>query len=426
MFVIYQLKVGLCLILFYLLWKLLLSRETFHRFNRVALLLMPVVAIVLPLVTISRAPAPSLTEPMVVLEELLVTPSGVASELPAAQSWSAVGIATVIYLVGAAVVLLWMVYGQLSLLRMMRKGRRESLPGGATLHVVLGDVPPFSYFNHIVMSEQDYSENPTEILVHEQAHIALRHSVDVVFIGLASLFQWWNPAVWLLGRELRQVHEFEADQAVLHKGIDAKQYQLLLIKKSVGNQLFAMANNFNYQSLKKRIRMMTINKSSQWKRLRALAVVPAIALALLAFANPNDATARPLPDPMSSTLAAPQKATSKKAVTKKKAKKSKVYDVVEQMAEFPGGDAAMMQFISENMKYPPQAAKNREQGRVLVQFVIDEDGQVCETKVVRSVSKELDAEALRVVKLLPNFIPAKKDGKNVAIHYTLPILFKLK
>lgn len=422
MFVIYQLKVGLCLIVFYLLWKLLLSRETFHRFNRVALLLMMIIAIVLPWVTITKAPAPSLTQPMVLLEELLVTPSGVASAQPAVSAWSAVGIATVIYLIGAAVVLLWMLYSQWSLFRMMRKGRRESLPGGVKLHIVPGDVPPFSYFNHIVMSEQDYNENPTEILVHEQAHIALHHSVDVVFIGLAALFQWWNPAVWLLGRELRQVHEFEADQAVLHQGIDAKQYQLLLIRKSVGDQLFTMANNFNYQSLKKRIRMMTINKSNQWKRLRALAVVPAIALALLAFANPSDVTAGQLPDPANPAMVAPQKAATKA----KKAKKSKVYKVVEQMAQFPGGDAALMQFISENVKYPAEAARNRVQGRVMVQFVIDEEGEVDEAKVVRSVSNELDAEALRVIKLLPKFIPARKDGKNVAVHYTLPISFKLQ
>ena len=423
MFVIYQLKVGFCLIVFFLLWKLLLSRETFHRFNRTTLLLLVVVAFVLPWVPIPRALAPSLAQPMVVLEELLVTPSGVASTQPDESAWSAVGIATVIYLIGAAIVLLWLLRSQWSLFRLMRKGRRVSLPGGAILHVVPGDELPFSYFNHIVMSEQDYSEKPTEILVHEQAHIALRHSVDVVFIGLAALFQWWNPAVWLLGRELRQVHEFEADQAVLHQGIDAKQYQLLLIRKSVGNQLFTMANNFNYQSLKKRIRMMTINKSNQWKRLRALAIVPAMALALLAFANSNDATTEQSSATESpTTVVAPKSAKKAKA---KKTKKSKVYTTVDQMPQFPGGETALMQFIRENVKYPAVAVKNRVQGRVMVQFVIDENGEVGEAEVARSVSNELDAEALRVVKLLPKFIPARVDGKNVAVHYTLPISFKL-
>ena len=364
MFVIYQLKVGLCLIVFFLLWKLLLSRETFHRFNRMALLLLMVVAIVLPWVSISRAPAPSLAQPMVVLEELLVMPSGVEGAQPAVSAWSAVGIATVIYLIGAAVVLLWMLHSQWSLHRLMRKGRRVSLPYGETLHIVPGDVLPFSYFNHIVMSEQDYSENPSEILAHEQAHIALRHSADVVFIGLAALFQWWNPAVWLLGRDLRQVHEFEADQAVLHQGIDAKQYQLLLIRKSVGNQLFTMANNFNYQSLKKRIRMMTINKSNQWRRLRALAIVPAMVLALLAFANPYDAAAGQLPDPEDPTTVVASK--SERKAKAKRTNKSKVFTAVEQMAQFPGGEAALMQFISENVKYPAVAVKNRDQGRVMV------------------------------------------------------------
>lgn len=169
--------------------------------------------------------------------------------------------------------------------------------------------------------------------------------------------------------------------------------------------------------------MMTINKSNQWKRLRALAVVPVMALALLAFANPNDA-ARQLSDPTNPTTVIAQKSASKAKA--KKSKKSKVYMTVEQMAQFPGGEAALMQFISENVKYPAVAAKKREHGRVLVQFVIDEDGEIGEAKVVRSVSKELDAEALRVVKLLPKFIPARNAGKNVAVHYTLPISFKLQ
>ena len=445
MLLIYQIKVGLCLIAFYLLWKLLLSRETFHRFNRVALLTAMALAMVLPWVRLSLDVAAPVAQQMVVLEDLIVTPNGQVAAPQA--SLSGTGIATVVYFIGMALVAAWLLHGQWNLRRLMKKGRREALPGGATLHVVPGDMSPFSYFSHIVINEQDYRDNPREILVHEQAHIDLHHSLDVMFWSLVALFQWWNPAAWLLGRELRQVHEYEADMAVLNQGVDVKQYQLLLIRKSVGDQLFSMANNFNYQSLKKRIRMMTMNKSSRWNTLRALAVVPVIALALLAFANTESVaavvTASVQQDnAVQSEVQAPEP-VQVEAVTQpveveaeeqpveenpvEPVPESKnVYESVEQMPEFPGGMEEMMKFLQQNIQYPASAAKNKVEGRVILQFVVEKDGQIGEVKVARSVDPELDAEALRVVKSMPNFIPGRQDGKPVAVWYTIPISFKLQ
>ena len=450
MLLIYQIKVGLCLIAFYLLWKLLLSRETFHRFNRVALLTVMALAMVLPWMRLSLDAAAPVAKQMVVLEDLIVTPN--TPQVAAQQSsWSVMGIATVLYFIGMALVAAWLLHSQWNLRRLMKNGRREALPNGATLHVVPGDISPFSYFGHIVINEQDYRDNPREILIHEQAHIDLRHSWDVMFLGLITLFQWWNPAAWLLGRELRQVHEYEADMAVLNQGVDVKQYQLLLIRKSVGDQLFSMANNFNYQSLKKRIRMMTMNKSSRWNTLRALAVVPVIALALLAFANPKSVAAGvtsvqqdnavqsevQAPEPVQVEAAnqpvevkavpeAVEMNTEELAPVDTEPQSKKVYNSVEQMPEFPGGMAEMMKFLQQNIQYPANAAKNNVEGRVILQFVVEKDGQIGEVKVVRSVDPELDAEALRVVKSMPNFIPGRQDGKPVAVWYTIPISFKLQ
>ena len=336
---------------------------------------------------------------------------------------------------------------------MMKKGRKESLPGGITLHVVPGEQSPFSYFKHIVISEQDYRDNPHEILTHERTHIGLRHSWDVLFMSVVALFQWWNPAAWLLGRELRLVHEYEADEAVLNQGINAKQYQLLLIRKSVGDQLFSMANNFNYQSLKKRIRMMSKNRSSQWNRLRALAVVPVIALALLAFANSKSvATVVTVDDQQNRVVqsaeqsaeqspelvvvayrpeveSAPQADEAKtevQAPEEAAPQSKKVYESVEQMPEFPGGVEGLMRYLQQNVQYPPTAVQNDVQGRVIVQFIIDETGQVGDVKVVRSVSEEVDAEAVRVVKSLPKFEPGRQGGEPVSVWYTLPIAFKMQ
>ena len=448
----YQIKVGICLIAFYLLWKLLLSRETFHRFNRMALLVVMALALVLPWIKVTTSNPTPVAEPMVVLEELLVTPAGAVLPQQAAQPWNVLNIANVLYFIGMAVALGWLLHSQWNLHRLMKKGRTESLPDGTTLHVVPGDVSPFSYFKHIVINEQDYRDNPREILIHEQAHINLRHSLDVVFTSVLTLFQWWNPAAWLLCRELKQVHEYEADEAVLNSNVDVKQYQMLLIRKSVGDQLFSMANSFNYQSLKKRIRMMTINRSSRWNRLRALAAVPVIALALLAFANPKTDVEPELVvvayTPSSETLSnasqasqpevAPveaEKTVEDQAVadqvivektTEPSAQDNKVYQSVEVMPEYPGGVVEMMKFLQMNINYPPLAAANKIGGRVVVQFIVDKTGQVGDVKVVRSVNEEIDAEAVRVVKSMPNFTPGQQDGKPVSVWYTLPISFKLQ
>ena len=455
MLLVYQIKVGLCLIAFYLLWKLLLSRETFHRFNRVALLAVMALALVLPWIRLTLDTPTPVTEGIVMLDEIFITPDGAIQVQPAAKTWNTMDIAIVAYFIGMAMALAWFLHSQWNLHRLMKKGRKESLADGVTLHVLPGDIAPFSYFRHIVINEQDYRDNSREILIHEKAHITLRHSWDVMFMGLVTLFQWWNPAAWLLCRELRQVHEYEADEAVLNEGVDVKQYQLLLIRKSVGDQLFSMANNFNYQSLKKRIRMMTINKSSRWKRLRALAVVPVIALALLAFANlktdaaavmANTYPADAVQSPTNLELPAPIQAEEVPAAVEEKTEEPALeetatvepvpeepvsddvtdYEIVEQKPEFPGGEAEMMKFLYQNFKYPPMAAKNKVQGRVVVQFTVDKTGQVGDVEVVRSVDPELDAEAVRVTKLLPKFIPGRQNGEAVSVKYVIPFNFKLQ
>ena len=163
--------------------------------------------------------------------------------------------------------------------------------------------------------------------------------------------------------------------------------------------------------------MMTINKSSQWKRLWALAAVPVVALALLAFANPKTVAA---------TTANPTSQAQVAVVKSETEPTKKVYRSVEQMPRFPGGEAALMRYLSDNIKYPANAAKNNIEGRVILQFVIDENGEIGEVKVVRSVDEELDAEAVRVIKSLPKFEPGRENGEAVAVWYTVPVIFKLQ
>ena len=115
-----------------------------------------------------------------------------------------------------------------------------------------------------------------------------------------------------------------------------------------------------------------------------------------------------------------------KPVEKPKEVKEEVFRSVEQMPQFPGGEAALMKYLQSHINYPPMAAENNVQGRVVVQFVVDKTGKVGEVKVVRSVDKDLDKEAVRVCKSLPKFTPGRQNGQAVSVWYTLPVTFKLQ
>ena len=292
LFFIYSLKVGLCLIAFYLVYKLLLSKETFHTFNRLALLTVIAVSVLIPWLKVTTAEPTTLTQGVVSLETMIVSAEVIEAEEN--SGLSLMQVLFLVYVVGVTAFLMREIVSVIRLWLLMRKGvemksQHTGLSGGRDVRLVVmkDDVAPFSWFHYIVLSEKDYRENPREILTHELAHIRLGHSWDVALCNLLIIFQWWNPAAWLLKRELQNVHEFEADEAVIKRGVDAKQYQMLLIRKSVGERLFSMANNLNHHSLKKRITMMTTKKSSPWQKAKALIALPMAALAVMAFANPE-------------------------------------------------------------------------------------------------------------------------------------------
>lgn len=291
LFFIYSLKVAFCLIAFYLVFKLLLSKETFHTFNRWVLLLVMVVSILLPWLKVTTAEPTAIAEGMISLESIIVSAEVVNDDTQ--EGLSAIQLLFIIYIIGIAVFFLREVVSVVRLFRLIRRGTPLTAEQagvsqqGVRVVVMKNEIAPFSWFRHVVLSEKDFRDNPREILTHELAHIRLGHSWDVAVCNLLIIFQWWNPAAWLLKRELQNVHEFEADEAVINRGVDAKQYQLLLIRKSVGERLFSMANNLNHQSLKKRITMMTTKKSSPWQKAKVLVALPMAALAVVAFANPD-------------------------------------------------------------------------------------------------------------------------------------------
>ena len=291
-FLIYILKSAVCLSLFYLFYRLLLSKETFHRFNRIALLGILFLSLLIPFIEVTTAHQTELSQTVLTVEQLLMMaeamdPAEVTVAQPEELSISWVQVLLLFYLVGIIFFACRNLYSLSRLLLLIKSGKRERLEGGVRLIVLEREVAPFSWMRYIVISRKDLEEDGREILIHEMAHIQNRHSIDLLVADICIFFQWFNPGIWLLKQEIQNIHEYEADETVINEGIDAKDYQLLLIKKAVGTRLYSMANSFNHSKLKKRITMMLKEKSNPWARLKYLYVLPLAAIAVTAFARPE-------------------------------------------------------------------------------------------------------------------------------------------
>lgn len=297
-FFLYLLKSGSCLAVFYICFKLLLSGDTFFRFNRWILLVGTAVCFVLPFCRISTTQPSPLSEPVNRLETLWLDEPA-ESGLPASeadpvetQGWDWSVVVGGIYFAGCYVSLLLTLLSFYRMKRLAKEGRRIRSTH-ETLVILPHAMAPFSWGRSIFLSEEDYRAHPDEILAHERMHLRCRHSADLLYMEAACLLQWFNPAVWLLKRELRDIHEYEADEGVLNQGIDATKYQLLLVKKAVGSRLYSLVNSFNHSKLKKRITMMLKRRSNKWGRLKLALLIPVGLAALSAFARPETEAVSP-------------------------------------------------------------------------------------------------------------------------------------
>ena len=289
LFFVYIVKSSVCLAGFYLFYRLLLSKETFHRFNRIALLTLLLLSLLLPLVQLTTIEQTEVHQTMLTIEQLLMMADMPVSEVTPAEAvtLSGIQILLMVYLSGVLFFACRHIYSLGRLLMLLRSGEKEKMENGMTLVIHQQKISPFSWMKYIVISKVDLEEDGREILIHEAAHVRNRHSVDLLIADICIFFQWFNPASWLLKQELQNIHEYEADESVIREGVNARQYQLLLIKKAVGTRLYSMDNSFNHSKLKKRITMMLKEKSNPWARLKYLYVLPLAAIAVTAFARPE-------------------------------------------------------------------------------------------------------------------------------------------
>ena len=278
-FLIYDLKVALLVAAFYMFYRLLLSHETFHRTNRLVLLATAIASFILPLCVITLHKTVVVSgHGLVSLEGLGMAEVADAAE-PQMPLWQIVAI--VVFFAGLAVTLGHTLIGILKVWRLVSHSERHQEPDGIVVCVTDRDVSPFSFCRYIVLSRSDYEAHEASVLAHERGHIRQRHSLDVLLVDTLTALQWFNPAMWMLRQDLRAIHEYEADAAVLSQGINMRQYQYLLIQKAVATCGYSVANGITHSTLKNRIHMMlTKKKTNRASWLKLLAMLPIVGAAL--------------------------------------------------------------------------------------------------------------------------------------------------
>ena len=437
---IYLLKANLLLAALYALYRLLLHRDTFFAWRRATLLTIVAVSLLAPLPALqgwTEGVLPGQVAQGITAEawlpEFIITPQGAEA---AGNNSPVLTYLAVAYAAGVLLLAGRMLVQLLAIVRLSRRCPATTI-GGTRVRLLPRGEAPFSFFRRIFVCPYAYNrEELDEILTHEQTHARQWHSIDVLASELMCALCWFNPFAWLLKQEIKQNLEYLADRHVLSKGYNKKNYQYHLLGLAYHKAAATIYNNFNVLPLKKRISMMNKKRTPNIGRLKYLLFFPMAALLTVACGNQKqeqpaektgdtpatEAVTQPK-TAVEATAAQPETSATETAATSDE--QEKVYHMVDEKPVFPGGEMAMMEFIGANIHYPDKAIKDGKQGTVVCQFVVNSKGKISDVKIMRSVSPEMDAEAVRVIKSMPTWTPGKQDGKAVNTAYTLPIRFRL-
>lgn len=451
---IYLIKINVALMLLYGFYRLTVSRDTFFGLRRLTLWLIYAVALMVPALNLEYwvRDTPTMASMANVYADTFYPVVVVKAQAPSI-TWMDMLLG--IYWAGVAVLSLRLVWQLFSIIRLAVISRKQEMEG-ITVHLLRGEGSPFSFFRWVFMYPSTLEDRQLhEVMVHECTHVSGLHSLDTLFSELFSIACWFNPFAWLMKQEVRMNLEYLADESVLSDGNARKSYQyhLLGLAYRQPKDSTKIANNFNLLPLKKRIKMMNKRRTSEIGKAKYLLFAP-LAGALLMVSNIESvareiggqvpevaevqqkadqalnadvAVANPMAKAEEAKAAELAKAEAKAsdATAPADTTKNVVYDVTETMPQFPGGQGVMMKYLAANIKYPASAVKAKKQGRVIVTFIIQKDGSVAKARIAKSVDPELDAEALRIVKAMPNWTPGTQDGKPVNVRYTIPVVFSL-
>jgi len=421
---LYTVKVAVYIIAFYLVYFFMLSRDTSYGRNRAFILLSLAASLLLPLISFQTLKAYDIQFFGKFLSEVFITASSEADKTinPGLSAANPIQIIWSVYLTGVFTFTLKLVADLINLLFLIV---RKKNGGNRIIRFHGFNTSGFSAMGHIFINSNLNSEEADNIIKHEQNHLRQNHFLDILFIEILKVLQWFNPVIHLFNRSLRAVHEFQADHGCLCSGVPVVSYQSLLLRQVFRSGAFNLTNSFSNPSLiKKRMIMMTKKRTSSLANMKLLFVIPVIAFLIMAISvrvadstpyenNPENALPPPPPPPPK---------------TEEVSDKSEIepFEVVEEMPKFPGGDTELIRYIGENTTYPVAAKENNIQGRVIIRFCITEKGGIDRISILKGVDPELDAEALRVVKSLPSFEPGKQGGSPVPVWYMIPITFTLK
>jgi len=470
-------KTAVYLIAFYLVYSLMLSRDTSYVRNRMFILISLASSLILPIFTLQTLKPMNIQFFGKFLSEVFITANGNGSESLASKTTlpELLQIIYTIYIGGVIVLIIKLLLDLVNLIFLIARQKNE---GSRIIRFHGFNTSGFSAMGYIFINTRLSPEEAGEIIRHEQNHLERNHFIDIVFIEIVKAFQWFNPVVYLFNRSLRAIHEYQADQGCLSSGVPMVNYQSLLINQVFKSRAFNLTNSFSNPSLiKKRMIMMTKKRTAAIASLKMFIAVPVVGLVFLAISAykeiPGTAyniapiteispvfSSVPASNPLSEkTVSAPSLSKPKQTsvitselmpppppppppppVTSTESGKPEVivvreevpaesenpFVVVEEMPMFPGGDKELLKFIGANTNYPEDAKQQNIQGKVIIRFCVTAKGGISQVSVLKGVSPELDAEGIRVVNTLPEFKPGKQGGKPVPVWYMVPITFTLK
>ncbi|PXY02476.1 hypothetical protein DF185_07440 [Marinifilum breve] len=458
--ILYFLQSAICMAFFYALYWLFLKRDTFFRINRVFLMLTLAASLLIPSLKIPfQLESNPVTSDYAMLDAMVLTSQQYLSANMLEEvvvtadnhiNWyQYIGF---IYLIGLLLLTLRFFKNLIQLFVWTRTNKRVR-ENGVQLVVMKDDYPPFSFLNAIFISSEDYKKPGfAAILAHERVHVKEMHTFDLLVLEVLTVLFWINPFVWMYKSSIQEVHEYLADDKVVNGSVNPNEYKMHIVNQFAGGDLFRLANNFGQSTLKKRISMLGKIKTPKIALVKLLLLLPIVLVLLSAFAftieeeeklSQNFSFNEFIPDGLKQFYSFSDReystyddelhfiqgsAASGISALKHKEEVSpnQIYRIADEMPEYPGGINVLKKYIANEIRYPKQAEKDKTEGKVFVSFVVGKSGEVKNVYVNKGVSPELDKEALRVVKGLPNWTPGKHKGNLVNVAYTVPIDFKLK
>ena len=287
----YALKASLCLAIIFLFYHLLLKQITWYTWNRFFLLIFSGFSFIVPFININvfvKTKQPELISFINFLPNIVhnKTSSGFINSNTTFNYWQTL---SALYIFIGLILFVRLLIQILSIKKIKSKATPLTLDSEIEIYHVQKPVLPFSFLNSIFINKNNYSDHELqEIIDHERVHVQQKHTIDVLVSELICIINWYNPFAWFIKKAIRENLEFIADNAVLQKGFDRKNYQYLLLKVT-GSVPSSIASSFKFTSLKSRIRMMNKTKTGRLHLLKFALLIPLVTLLLLAFRNKHEA-----------------------------------------------------------------------------------------------------------------------------------------